>query len=181
VLLNTCSRSRPWRTEGPREKWASLARETGGAEVVYDFSAAWRRRGENRCSARCRTSIWWSAPRNFHRVADHVMRQVAAKQRGAPRSGRIRRFALFGRGRGRGRRIAKHIREHTLKPRQATAFVSIMQGCNMHCTYCIVPRTRGEERGRPISDIVAEVALARGARRERGHIARPNRESLRPP
>jgi tRNA-2-methylthio-N6-dimethylallyladenosine synthase len=42
-------------------------------------------------------------------------------------------------------------------PRQATAFVSIMQGCNMHCTFCIVPQTRGAERGRSISDIVAEV------------------------
>ncbi len=39
---------------------------------------------------------------------------------------------------------------------EATSFISIMQGCNMHCTFCIVPSTRGEERGRPISEIVAE-------------------------
>ncbi len=38
-----------------------------------------------------------------------------------------------------------------------TAFVSIMQGCNMHCAFCIVPQTRGAERGRTIRDIVAEV------------------------
>ncbi|KAB2642609.1 MAG: hypothetical protein DVB29_07180, partial [Verrucomicrobia bacterium] len=35
----------------------------------------------------------------------------------------------------------------------ATAFISVMQGCNMHCTFCIVPTTRGPERGRPIADI----------------------------
>jgi tRNA-2-methylthio-N6-dimethylallyladenosine synthase len=49
------------------------------------------------------------------------------------------------------------IREQELETGQVTAFVSIMQGCNMHCAFCIVPQTRGSERGRPIAEIVAEV------------------------
>ncbi|MGC2354220.1 MAG: MiaB/RimO family radical SAM methylthiotransferase [Candidatus Udaeobacter sp.] len=49
------------------------------------------------------------------------------------------------------------IRDQQLAPRQATAFVSIMQGCNMHCTFCIVPQTRGSERNRSIDEIVNEV------------------------
>ncbi|GHC65362.1 tRNA-2-methylthio-N(6)-dimethylallyladenosine synthase [Roseibacillus persicicus] len=54
------------------------------------------------------------------------------------------------------------IRDHIPSAKKgASSFVSIMQGCNMRCSFCIVPDTRGKERGRPIRQIVDEIKVLR--------------------
>jgi tRNA-2-methylthio-N6-dimethylallyladenosine synthase len=37
------------------------------------------------------------------------------------------------------------------------SFISIIQGCNNHCSYCIVPYRRGRERSRPMAEIAYEI------------------------
>ena len=49
------------------------------------------------------------------------------------------------------------IKHHVKQSKGPSAFVSIMQGCNMNCSFCIVPKTRGVERYRPMDEILEEV------------------------
>ena len=46
------------------------------------------------------------------------------------------------------------------RPSATKAQVTIIEGCNKNCTFCIVPTTRGREISRPFDDVLAEVRAA---------------------
>src|SRR5258708_15968701 len=52
------------------------------------------------------------------------------------------------------------------RPSATKAQITIMEGCNKNCTFCIVPTTRGREVSRPFDDVLHEVRMAVGE----GHV-----------
>src|SRR5881392_1332699 len=161
VLLNTCS-VRDMAEQKALGKMGMLSQlAKGRPETVFGFLG---------CMAQARgDSLFAAVPhldlvvgtQKFHRVADYVSEALEKKR---TRRMDDPRFSICDTEEESG--SAETIRDHELKERPATAFVSIMQGCNMHCTFCIVPRTRGAERSRTISEIVSEVRslVARGVK-----------------
>ncbi len=97
----------------------------------------------------------------FHQVPDHLDHIIATLRGQGPRPATIVDLEAE---RGSQNTIRDHLPS---AQRPVSAFVSIMQGCNMACTFCIVPKTRGPERHRPIDEIVREVEeLVAGGTRE---------------
>src|SRR5213079_444253 len=171
VLLNTCS-VRDMADQKALGKMGMLGRIANERRhVVFGFLG---------CMAQARgASLLKNLPhvdlvvgtQKFHRVADYVDELVAKKATrpaGTSDPGYRRMddlgFSIVDVAEETGSQST--IRGQELLPRQATAFVSIMQGCNMHCTFCIVPQTRGTERSRSIDEIVREVRdlVARGVK-----------------
>ena len=161
VLLNTCSvrDMADQKALGKMGMLGHMAKER--PHVVFGFLG---------CVAQARgASLLKGLPhvdlvvgtQKFHRVADYVDELVArktARTECAPYHNRAMddlRFSIVDVAEEAGSQST--IRDQQLAPKQATAFVSIMQGCNMHCTFCIVPQTRGRERSRSIDEIVSEV------------------------
>ncbi len=148
ILLNTCS-VRDLAEQKALRKMSNLkALRKRNPSVVLGFLGCMVQRRGKALEQEMKGLDLVVGTQKFHRVADLVGEARAARLGGRPQF-----LADLGEEAG----SEKTIRDHVLSPKQVTAFVSVMQGCDMHCSFCIVPTTRGKERSRPMAEIVTEV------------------------
>lgn len=147
ILLNTCS-VRDAAEQKAYGKMQTLAKELRRTrpDVVLGFMGCMAQSRGQELIDRLPDVDLVIGTQKFHRAADYLDEILAGRrdkivdvEEEAGSQATIREHILAGNG-------------HCA----VTAFVSIMQGCNQYCTFCIVPYTRGMERSRTIADIVAE-------------------------
>lgn len=148
ILLNTCSVRDLAERKALRKMSNLKALRKKNPSVVLGFLGCMAQRRGKALEQEMKGLDLVVGTQKFHRVADLVGEARAARLGGRPQF-----LAEVEEEVG----SEKTIRDHVLSPKQVTAFVSVMQGCDMHCSFCIVPTTRGKERSRPITEIVTEV------------------------
>ena len=150
ILINTCS-VRDQAEQKALNKMTSVQhlRKTR-PHIVYGFMGCMAQsRGEELLERGADLVI---GTQKYHRVADYVEEIFSARTEA--RMDDLRTSIV---DTDEELNSQNTIRDGAAHDGAATAFVSIMQGCNMKCSFCIVPYTRGKERGRPINGIVDEV------------------------
>ncbi len=147
VLLNTCS-VRDFAEQKAIGKMQNIAADVrkNRPDVVLGFMGCMAQSRGQELIDRLPDVDLVIGTQKFHRTAEHLEALLAG------RCDKVVDVAEEPKSEG-------SIREHLLEgngKKSVTAFVSIMQGCNQYCTFCIVPYTRGPERSRTIPEIVNE-------------------------
>jgi tRNA-2-methylthio-N6-dimethylallyladenosine synthase len=157
ILLNTCS-VRDLAEQKALRKMENLAAEMRRSRpgVVLGFMGCMAQSRGQELIDRLPDVDLVVGTQKFHRTVDHLDDLLA---------GRREKVVDVEAEAGSEGAIREHLLDGNAQ-KSVTAFVSIMQGCNQRCTFCIVPDTRGEERSRAIAGIVAECRelVAQGVR-----------------
>jgi tRNA-2-methylthio-N6-dimethylallyladenosine synthase len=148
ILLNTCSvrDMAEQKAFGKMQNISAATRRQGSKAVLGFMGCMAQSRGQQLLDQLPDVDLVVGTQK-FHRTGEYLDEILA---------GRRDRIVDVGIEAGSEATIKEHLLLGGEGPRQVSAFVSIMQGCNQYCTFCIVPYTRGEERSRTIPDIVAE-------------------------
>lgn len=148
VVLNTCH-IREKATEKVYSDIGRLRREDGSAPLIAVAGCVAQAEGEE-IMARAPSVKVVVGPQSYHRLPEMVADAAAGKRSTETDMPAEAKFAALPKRR----------------KSAPTAFLTVQEGCDKFCTYCVVPYTRGAEISRPFSDLVEEAKLlvAGGAR-----------------
>ena len=148
VVLNTCH-IREKATEKVYSDIGRLRRNDGSAPLIAVAGCVAQAEGEE-IMARAPSVKVVVGPQSYHRLPEMVADAVAGKRATETDMPAEAKFAALPKRR----------------KSAPTAFLTVQEGCDKFCTYCVVPYTRGAEISRPFADLVEEAKLlvAGGAR-----------------
>ncbi len=160
VVLNTChireKAAEKVYSELGRLRALKQARQRGGGEMLLAVAGCVAQAEGEEVAARAPFVDIVVGPQAYHRLPDMVARarreRHAAVDTSMPADSRFDHLPeeLAGRQPGRG----------------VSSFLTVQEGCDRFCTFCVVPYTRGAEESRPAADVDAEARrlVAAGAR-----------------
>jgi tRNA-2-methylthio-N6-dimethylallyladenosine synthase len=156
VILNTCHirdrASEKVFSELGRLRLLKQAREAAGGRMILAVAGCVAQAEGAEIVARAPYVDIVLGPQTYHRLPEMVAR--ASRAAGAVIETDFPAEDKF-----------DHLPE-TVAPQGPTAFLTIQEGCDRFCSFCVVPYTRGAEQSRPAAAIIAEARrlVAQGAR-----------------
>jgi tRNA-2-methylthio-N6-dimethylallyladenosine synthase len=159
VVLNTCH----IREKATEKTYAELGRikalrraraDAGGGEMKVVVAGCVAQAEGAEIMARAPVVDLVVGPQSYHELPELIAR--ASRAKGERLAADFAPQAKFDSLQGAGRRVSGY-----------SAFLTVQEGCDKFCTFCVVPYTRGAEWSRPAAAIVAEaVGLAEAGVRE---------------
>ena len=156
VVLNTChireKASEKLFSELGRLRLLKQAKEQGGERMILAVAGCVAQAEGAEITARAPYVDLVMGPQTYHRLPEMIAR--ISRATGAVIETDFPAEQKF-----------DHLPESTTPP-GTTAFLTIQEGCDKFCSFCVVPYTRGAEYSRPAAAVVAEARrlVAQGAR-----------------
>jgi tRNA-2-methylthio-N6-dimethylallyladenosine synthase len=141
VVLNTCH-IRERATEKVYSDIGRLRRDDGSIPLVAVAGCVAQAEGEEIMN-RAPTVKVVVGPQSYHRLPEMVAQAASGQRATETDMPAEAKFAALPKRRRSG----------------PSAFLTVQEGCDKFCTYCVVPYTRGAEISRPFNDLVEEAKL----------------------
>jgi tRNA-2-methylthio-N6-dimethylallyladenosine synthase len=147
VILNTChirekASEKVYSELGKLRRLKDAAAREGRRMTIGVAGCVAQAEGEE-IARRAKSVDFVVGPQSYHRIPDLIGESRGSK-------------AAVADGLAAGEKFTALARVRSRRPQSVSAFLTVQEGCDKFCTFCVVPYTRGTEFSRPVDAIVAE-------------------------